>query len=80
MRDVGQIETGAAQNWLGFISDDPDVQPGRMLEFGDGFQAIRTSGGVYFESHLIKVIAYDRAGNAAEPQEVRVYVRHRKQE
>jgi hypothetical protein len=80
MRDVGQIETGAAQNWLGFTSDDPDVQPGRMLEFGDGFQAIRTSGGVYFESHLIKVIAYDRAGNAAEPQEVRVYVRHRKQE
>ncbi len=78
MRDVAQIETGAAQNWLGFESDDPDVQAGRMLEFGDGFQAIRTSAGVYFEGHLIKVIAYDRAGNAAEPQEVRVYVRHRK--
>lgn len=80
MRDVAQIETGATQNWLGFESDDPDVQPGRMLEFGDGFQAIRTAAGVYFESHLIKVIAYDRAGNAAEPEEVRVYVRHRPQE
>jgi len=80
MRDIGQIETGAAQNWLGFESDDPDVQAGRMLEFDDGFQAIRTSAGVYFEGHLIKVIAYDRAGNAAEPQEVRVYVRHSKAE
>lgn len=80
MRDIGQIETGGAQNWIGFESDDPDVQPGRMLEFGDGFQAIRTSAGVYFESHLIKVIAYDRAGNATEPEEVRIYIRHRKAE
>ncbi len=78
MRDVGQIETGATQNWLGIVSDDPDIQPGRMLPFGDGFQAIRTSGGVYLESHLIKVAAYDRAGNRVESDEVRVYVRHRK--
>lgn len=80
MRDIGQIETGGTQNWLGVESDDPDVQPGRMLEFGDGFQAIRTSAGVYFESHLIKVIAYDSADNAAEPEEVRVYIRHREDE
>lgn len=80
MRDVGQIETGGAQNWLGFASDDPDVQPGRMLPFGDGFQAIRTSAGVYFESYLFKVSAFDRAGNMAESDEVRVYVRHKKQE
>ncbi len=80
MRDIAQIESAGTQNWLGFESDDPDVQPGRMLEFGDGFQAIQTSAGVYFESHLIKVIAYDRAGNAAEPEEVRVYVRHRAEE
>ncbi len=80
MRDVGTIETGGAQNWLGFVSDDPDIQPGRMLPFGDGFQAIRTSGGVYLESHLIKVRAYDRAGNRVESDEVRVYVRHEKPE
>ncbi|MEZ4862025.1 MAG: transglycosylase domain-containing protein [Caldilineaceae bacterium] len=78
MRDIGQIETGGAQNWLGFTSDDPDVQPGRMLPFGDGFQAIRTSAGIYFESHAIKVKAFDRAGNETESDEVRVYVRHRK--
>lgn len=78
MRDIGQIETGAAENWLGFTSDDPDIQPGRMLPFGDGFQAIRTSAGVYLESHLFKVRAYDGAGNMAESEEVRVYVRHKK--
>ena len=78
MRDVGQIETGGAENWLAFTSEDPDVQPGRMLPFSDGFQAIRTSAGVYFESHLIKAVAYDRAGNAKESEEVRVYVRHKK--
>jgi penicillin-binding protein 1C len=78
MRDIGQIEQGGTQNWLGFPSDDPEVQPGRMLEYGDGFQAIRTSAGVYFESHLFKVRAYDKAGNQTESEEVRVYVRHRK--
>ena len=78
MRDVGQIETGGAENWLGFPSDDPDVQPGRMLPFDDGFQAIRTSAGVYLESHVFKVRAFDGAGNMTESDEVRVYVRHKK--
>lgn len=80
MRDIGQIETGGAENWLGFLSDDPDVQPGRMLRFDDGFQAIRTSSGVYFESHVIKVRALDKAGNETWSDEVRVYVRHKKSE
>lgn len=78
MRDVGQIETGGAENWLGFPSDDPDIQPGRMLPFDDGFQAIRTSAGVYLESHVFKVRAFDSAGNMAESDEVRIYVRHKK--
>jgi 1A family penicillin-binding protein len=80
MRDIGQVEQGATQNWLGFASDDPDVQPGRMLPFGDGFQAIRTSAGVYFESHEFYVRAYDKAGNVTESSRVRVYVRHKKQD
>ncbi len=75
MRDVGEIETGGAENWLGFESDDPDVQQGRALRFGDGFMAIRTAAGVYFESHALKVRVFDRAGNSAESAPVRVYVR-----
>ena len=79
MRDIAQIETGGARNWLGFESDDPDIQPGRELRFEDGFSAIRTSGGVYLEGHKIKVKAYDEAGNSAETDEVQVYVRHEKE-
>lgn len=77
MRDIGEIETGAAENWLGFESSDPDVQPGRALRFGDGFMAIRTASGVYFESYELKVRVFDRAGNSAESEPVRVYVRHK---
>jgi len=79
MREIGEIETGGAENWLGFASTDPDVQPGRALTFGDGFMAVRTSGGVYFEGHLIKATVYDRAGNATTSEEVRVYVRQKKE-
>jgi len=55
-----------------------EVQPGTVATFPDGFQAIVTNGGVYFEGHVIKVIGYDAAGNKAESDEVRVYVRHKK--
>ena len=55
------------------------MQPGTVATFSDGFQAIVTNGGVYFEGHVIKVIAYDAAGNRTEGQPVRVYVRHEKQ-
>ncbi len=77
MRDIQQIEATDTVNWLGFESDDPDIQPGRARLFGDGFMAVRTSSGVYLEGHVIKVIAYDRAGNEAESEEVRAYVRRR---
>ena len=77
MRDVGQVEAAGTQNWLGFESEDSDVQPGRSLEYEDGFMAVRTANGVYFEGHLIKVKVSDRAGNSFETPEVRVYVRHK---
>ncbi|MCB0161308.1 MAG: hypothetical protein KDD83_24405, partial [Caldilineaceae bacterium] len=80
MKDIQQIEQPGAQNWLGFESDDPDVQPGRMLEFEDGFSAIRTAAGVYFEGHKIKVKVFDLAGNEVESDEIQVYVRHRPEE
>lgn len=80
MRDIGQIEHAETQNWLGFPSDDPDVRPGRMLPLEKGFQAILTSNGVYFESHLLKARAVDKAGNETWSDEVRVYVRHKKPE
>src|SRR5207253_725431 len=72
MRDIEQVEVDGTQNWLGFTSKDPDVQPGRARPFSDGFMAIRTSRGVYFEAHTIKVIAYDRAGNMVTSDEVHV--------
>ncbi|MEZ4716882.1 MAG: transglycosylase domain-containing protein [Caldilineaceae bacterium] len=80
MKDIQQIEQPGTQNWLGFESDDPDVQPGRMLEFEDGFAAIRTAAGVYFEGHKIKVKVFDLAGNEVESDEIQVYVRHRPEE
>lgn len=80
MRNVDQIEAEGTENWMGFESDDPDVKPGRIRYFDDGFAAIRTSEGVYFESHVFKVKAFDRAGNEAESEEVRVYVRHKPRE
>jgi hypothetical protein len=81
MRDIAQIEGPQTENWLGFESDDPDVQPGRLLPIGDGgFAAIRTSLGVYFERHIFKVRVYDGAGNMTESDEVTVYVRHEPQD
>ena len=77
MRDIGQVEAAGTQNWLGFESDDPDVQPGRALPFADGFMAVRTSNGTYFEGHTVKARVYDLAGNSVESDEVRVYVRHK---
>jgi hypothetical protein len=77
MRDVGNIEVPGVENFLGFESDDPDVQPGRQLRQEDGFMAIYTQNGVYFEGHLIKAKVYDLAGNEIESDDVRVYVRHK---
>ncbi len=76
MRDLNSAAGG--QPWPAFKSDDPEVQPGTVATFPDGFQAIVTNGGVYFEGHTVKVIGYDAAGNRAESPEVRVYVRHEK--
>jgi penicillin-binding protein 1C len=75
MRDQ-PVEGGAP--WAAFPSDDPEVLPGAIIEYGDGFAAARTAGGVYIEGHTIRVKAYDRAGNEVESEEVRVWVRHRK--
>lgn len=77
MRDLNSAAGG--QPWPAFPSDDPEVQPGMVATYPDGFQAIVTNGGVYFEGHLLKAIVYDAAGNSTESAEVRVYVRHKKQ-
>jgi penicillin-binding protein 1C len=78
MRDVNSAAGGVP--WTPFASDDPEVQPGLMVEYGDGFQSIVTAGGVYFEGHEIKVTAADAAGNVTESEPIRVYVRHKKGE
>lgn len=76
MRDLNSAAGGVP--WPAFTSDDPDIQPGTILEQGDGFAAVMTAGGVYLEGHTIKVRAYDRAGNSVASDEVRVWVRHKK--
>ena len=48
-----------------------------MLPYGDGFEAIQTSQGVYFESHELTVRVFDRAGNSSVSEPVRIYVRHK---
>jgi hypothetical protein len=71
------VEGSGAQNWLAFESNNVDISPGRIRHLGDGFAAVLTGNGTYLESHVFKVRAYDRAGNMAESEEVRVYVRRR---
>ena len=78
MRDANSAAGGVP--WTPFPSDDPEVQPGLMVEYGDGFQSIVTAGGVYFEGHEIQVTAIDAAGNATEGEPIRVYVRHKKEQ
>ena len=62
MRDINSAEGGTP--WLGFTSDDPDVQPGTRRNLCRWLPGRRTSGGVYLEGHTIKVRAFDRAGNS----------------
>ncbi len=82
MRDQALVDGGVA--WPAFVSDDPEVQPGTILEYGDGFAAARTAGGVNLEGHTIKVIGLRRAGNGGqqgrERRSARVCVRHKKDE
>ncbi|MEM7133757.1 MAG: transglycosylase domain-containing protein [Chloroflexota bacterium] len=77
MRDIVDIEVAGTENFVGFASEDDYVTPGRLRPLGDGFAAIRTSAGVYFERHRIRVKVFDRANNATESDEVTVYVRRR---
>ena len=76
-----QVEVpGETRNWPAFSSDDEEIRPGRMRELEDGFTAIFSGSGIYLEGHLIKVRAYDRAGNETESDEIRVYVRQPRKE
>ncbi len=76
-----QVEVpNETRNWPAFGSDDDEIRPGRIREFEDGFAAILAGSGIYLEGHLIKVRAYDRAGNETESEEIRVYVRQPRDE
>jgi penicillin-binding protein 1C len=73
------VDGGGVQNWPAFDSIDPDIRPGRIRNFENGFAAVLTGNGTYLESHVFRVRAYDRAGNVATSEEVRVYVKRKKQ-
>lgn len=78
--NLGSVEGPGAENWPGFESDDPDISPGRWRKFGNGAAVVVTSNGTQLQSHVFKVKAIDRAGNETVSEEVRVYVRLKKQE
>ncbi len=78
--DLGSVEGPGVENWPGFESDDPDISPGRWRKFGNGSAIAVTSNGTVLQSHVFKVRAVDRAGNATVSEEVRVYVRLKKKE
>jgi len=78
--NLGSVEGPGAENWPGFESDDPDISPGRWRKFGNGSAIVVTSNGTILQSHVFKVRAVDRAGNVTESEEVRVYVRLKKNE
>ncbi len=72
MRNVGSVEAAGTQNWPGLTREGIPV--GRVLPYGDGFQAIQAQDGTYVEGHEVYAIAYDEAGNANTSERVRVYV------
>ena len=55
-----------------------DPQLGRTSMWFDGGMGIIRDGGGYTETHLIRVVAVDAAGNETESDPVRVYVIHKK--
>jgi hypothetical protein len=63
---------GGRRALAAFVSDDLDIQPGTVATSDDGFQAIVTNGGVYLEGHVIKVVAYDAAGNRRKAADARL--------
>lgn len=57
------------------ISADPN-EPTRLIwTFENGFGIIHDSGG-YTETHVIKAVAFDTAGNKAESDPIRIFVSH----
>jgi hypothetical protein len=57
---------------------DPELEQTSMW-FDGGMGIIQDSKG-YTETHLIRVVAVDAAGNETESEPVRVYVIHKKEE
>ncbi|NOX60645.1 MAG: hypothetical protein GXP42_01650 [Chloroflexi bacterium] len=57
------------------VTVDPN-DPNRVIwTFDNGFGIIHDTAG-YTETHVIKAVAIDAAGNEAESEEVRIFVRH----
>ena len=58
------------------VETDPDDPERLILAFDNGFGIIHDTKG-YTETHVIKAVAYDVAGNKAESQPVRIFVIHK---
>ncbi len=61
---------------IGEISVDPNEPTRLILTQENGFGIIHDSGG-YTETHLIKAVAFDAAGNQTESDPVRIFVSHK---
>lgn len=78
------LEIFGKEHGSGSTQQVPEIVQGKATGrnytvFENGFGYLEDEKGDYSETHLIQIIAYDRAGNAAKSEKIRVYV-HRKTE
>ena len=61
------------------VTEDPNDPTRLIWTFDNGFGVIHDTQG-YTETHVIKAIAYDTAGNETESEPIRIFVIHEEDE
>jgi len=78
MSDVNPTNAGAIAASLAITGVTiSEIPGGYTIQFANGWGVIRNSGG-YTETHEIRAIAFDKAGNQADSDRVRIFIGHKK--